>query len=186
MMNTFWMFARIWRIGAKSFCSFWWEAWVEEIRKVMKIILKVWLHPLRRDSESYTDALFFQRMPNYLAVLYTTLREDGTATAATLVQFNFIYFLYLILEWCCHFGCSFAAEWSIPAAKQCRFNFTVNNFNCSSNSLFPAQIWQTVLCQKPFFNLPASLPNNGPSEFVRKWRNWHNPLVRQLPPDNAF
>src|SRR5688572_469784 len=49
------------------------------------VSLQVWLHPLRRDSELRTDALFFQLMPNYLAGLYTTLRADGSATASTLV-----------------------------------------------------------------------------------------------------
>jgi hypothetical protein len=45
----------------------------------------VWLHPLRRDNNLYTDALFFQLVPNYLAGIFTSFRRDGTVTAGTLV-----------------------------------------------------------------------------------------------------
>ncbi|KAL3095356.1 hypothetical protein niasHS_007455 [Heterodera schachtii] len=51
---------------------------------VLILTRSVWLHPIRRECDLCTDALFFQLLPNYLAGLPVSLRADGSATAALL------------------------------------------------------------------------------------------------------
>lgn len=46
----------------------------------------VWLQPLRRDSQLYVDALFFQLMPNYISGLMTPLGKGGVVSATLMVE----------------------------------------------------------------------------------------------------
>lgn len=58
---------------------------------ILILTRSVWIHPLRVDSQLYTDALFFQIMPNYIAGLLTWLC-NGNVMAATLVKLLIIKF----------------------------------------------------------------------------------------------
>ncbi|KFD55371.1 hypothetical protein M513_03711 [Trichuris suis] len=50
------------------------------------ILLKriVWMHPLRKDSELYTDIMFFQVLPDYLEGLLVIMRGPDSLSAATM------------------------------------------------------------------------------------------------------
>lgn len=52
---------------------------------ILILTRNVWIHPLRIDNQLYTDALFFQIMPNYIAGLLTWLC-NGNIMAAILVK----------------------------------------------------------------------------------------------------
>lgn len=53
---------------------------------ILILTRSVWIHPLRQDSALYSDALFFQIMPNYIAGLMISFKQ-GQISAAILVTF---------------------------------------------------------------------------------------------------
>ncbi|KRX63935.1 Unconventional myosin-XV [Trichinella sp. T9] len=59
---------------------------LEEMKREYFLLLKriVWMHPLRKDSELYTDIMFFQVLPDYIEGLLVVMRGPDSVSAATM------------------------------------------------------------------------------------------------------